>query len=296
MKKTVALAYGKVILSGEHSVVYGQKALVAPINLGIKISLQRSLKPQTHSPYTQEIFHIFTKKFGFSLPQFNLKITANLPSQSGLGSSACFAVSLFKALLSYYSFKISRQQLFDLVLAAEKFVHGKPSGVDPLAVIYHQALIFSKNRTGINFSFLDKNTLPRQKIYLINSGQASESTKEMVDLVAAKIKAKAQNKKIIEEIGQITQELTAKLLSLKELDLSLIKKNQQLLENLGVVSLRAQKIIQALNEKDIVAKITGAGGIKTGSGMILAFPQKKQLSILQAYLNEQTLPYQQLTV
>jgi mevalonate kinase len=103
----------------------------------------------------------------------------------------------------------------------------------------------------------------------VYSGSATESTKELVDLVASTTAISARKKTTLKSIGQITKKIQTSLEN-GIFPFQLIQKNQRLLEGLGVVSLTAQKIISKIESIGGVAKITGAGGVKTGSGYLLA--------------------------
>ena len=107
---------------------------------------------------------------------------------------------------------------------------------------------------------------------LIDSGKAVESTKEMVEQVAKN----QQHQHILKHIGSITEQIESGLKK-QSFDITLIGENEKLLEDIGVVGEKAQSIIRKIREVGGYAKIAGAGGIRDGSGVILAFHQNIQI-------------------
>lgn len=253
---------GKVILSGEHSVVYGQPALVMSLPLGITVEIVDEGEPLT--AHTAAILNVFKEVTGRKLEGFSFQIKSTLPQNSGLGSSAALAYSLLQAAADYEGVKFSKEQYFDLVQKSEVFAHGKPSGIDASAVVYGGVQRFQK-RDG---KFIREPVLVGNDLsyILLQSGKAKETTKQMVESVS-----KHENKdEILEKIGFVTTEIENQLKK-GELDLELIAQNQGLLESLGVVGKKAKQMIRQIEAVGGYAKIAGAGGVEDGSGAILVF-------------------------
>ncbi len=287
-------ASGKVILSGEYSVVYGEPALVTTVKLGIWIKERReneSDKELKLSPYLRYIYHLFTKQHSIEfddLLSLTLFVNSSLPQKSGLGSSASFASAVFQFLFSYFKVNYSKQDLYHLVYLAENFIHTNSSGVDPSAVVFGGLQVFIKEKkrfSRINLN-IKKGVLPQ--LFLINSGLAFESTGELVSLVSSRMKKDFRIKKVVKDIGSITNEMISEL-KRDKFNIQLIQQNQKLLDKLGVVGDRAKEIVGLVERIGGVAKVTGAGGIKTGSGYLLSYhPCSNTLIKL---LKEQQLEY-----
>jgi len=260
---------GKIILTGEHSVVYGYHAILASLKLGVSCLIEEGClsEQQKNDSYLQYILKVFSQ---FSQTQdfkISLKIDSNLPIKSGLGSSAAFAAAVFSELCKFYKYPLSVDQLYQLVFKAENFVHGLSSGADPSTVVYGGLIIFKNGR----IKQLKTSVLRNKTFFLINSGVASESTGEMVTKVAKD----QSNRKNLAKLGALSKTILNNL----EKDCfnpQLLNENQLLLEQIGVVGQQARQLIKRLQQLSASCKVTGAGGIKTGSGYILAFHEEPE--------------------
>lgn len=304
MNNKIFSSAGKIILSGEHSVVYGEPAIVCSINLKIQSCLidrknnsskenfeEKLIKEnfilQKKNQYLENIFKIFENKYGnnkFQTTQFKTYIKSSLPTRSGLGSSAAFAHVIFLSLLDKFNIKLNKEDVFQLVLEAENFAHGTSSGVDPSAVVFGGAQVYKKieNQNSTSNQLFTRKILknfPQLNIVLISSGQPMESTKEMVELVGLKVRKEKSDTekntlKIINKIGLTTTKIIKNFKD-KKFDFNLITQNERLLEELGVVGSKAQQLIHKIESIGGYAKITGAGGVKKGSGLVLVFHTNK---------------------
>lgn len=291
MKQKIFFSPGKVILSGEHSVVYGQPALVSSIDLGVKAEVINHLNISKNN-YLNHILSVFQnylinrnlypqnlKKIDNELDNLNFLVTSNLPSKSGLGSSSAYAHAIILALIDYLNLNLSKEEIFDLVYEAEKFVHNNPSGVDASAVVFSGTQVFKKINKNFEREKIENSSI--LSFRLINSGRSIESTGEMVNLVKNNIEKSSQKKEIINKIGMVTNNLITSIVDQK-FDPSLLSINQRLLEKLGVVGKKAKKMVKEIESIGGFAKITGAGGIENGSGLLLVYHLDD--SILDSYL------------
>ena len=279
-------APAKVILSGEHAVVYGKPALVSTIDLRLKFSIWKEAAKTTDRDIlfiSQKVKNYLTKeKKGFINIPFNFKIESDIPIGRGLGSSAALSVASSAAFLEFYT-----GQVFDKVIVnnlayeIEKKFHKNPSGVDNSTVCKGGLIMYKKNISLEKLNYrITKNI--EKNLLLIDSGKPKETTGEMVKLV--KSVGSVKSVKII--LNQIEIE-TKKILGAIEKEnvdqfRNSVVANEKLLEDLGVVSDETIKLLNDLS-KFGVGKVTGAGGKKTGSGFILFYAEDRQKLI--KYLN-----------
>ncbi len=244
---------GRLILAGEHAVVYGKMALATSISLGVKAQVVEN-----------EIFEkskIVMKAVEVAGGDENIQveIESNLPIGSGFGSSAAVAAAVIKSVKEYLGKTIDKDELFNLTLECEKLAHGNPSGIDPATVVYGGLIAYIKGQP-----FERLKIKKPIKLLLLNSGEPTESTKEMVEFVAS-----VKNRdKIIRDIGSIVSQVRTNLVEGKSIA-KMINMNGLLLEKLGVVGDKALNLSNELRELGANVKVTGAGGIKTGSGMMI---------------------------
>ncbi|MFH2019419.1 MAG: mevalonate kinase [bacterium] len=251
---------GKVIITGEHSVVYGKLALAASLNLGVKVWVEKGERGDIHilENDNKGLVRKAIEVAGGD-ETIRIKIESELPVGSGLGSSAAVAAGVIKGVREYLEKPITSEELFELTMEVEKVAHGNPSGVDPATVVYGGLIGYIKGQRIERLRVLKP-----FKVLLVNSGKPSESTKEMVELVAINTK----KEQIIKEIGEVSRKIRDKLVGGDEI-FELINENGLLLEQLGVVGERARELSEELRKEGSFVKITGAGGVETGSGMMM---------------------------
>ena len=238
-------APGKIILSGEHAVVYGHPALVVAVDRRLTVTLSGK----------------------------KTEIESDIPIGCGMGSSAALAVAKSGLFLKRKSITWDLEEINKKAYELEKMQHGNPSGVDNTVSTYGGFLWYRKEAEGLKtFSSVPvKIKLP--KFFLINTGKPVETTKEMVSVVARLVKKHPlKYKTIFTKIEVVTKFFLKCLLGEEKNDIStLIKENERLLEKLGVVSKSTIKTVKGIERIGGAAKISGAGGIKGNSGVLLAY-------------------------
>jgi len=289
----------KLHLLGEHSVVYGKPALLAAIDRRILIKIAPSriksiCGADDCSEKIDKLLQILEieikKRFKFEKnEQYSISIKSEIPIGSGLGSSAAFSAGLTAALLTFFQIKWDKKTIFDIAYEGEKYFHGNPSGGDLATVIEGGFLWFRKESEFLKtFSALPFRPHKNIKQFiLINSGKSEESTKEMVEKVA-KLKISFPDK--IQTLFNLQEELTKKMtIALKNGDeeslMESIRLGEKNLEELGVVGLKARSIIKQIEKLGGAAKISGAGGVKDGSGMLLIYHRDVKKILNYAELN-----------
>lgn len=291
-------APAKVILSGEHAVVYGKPALVSAIDLRLHFTVTEAENNITDKTvlFISELVRKFLKKknISYDTRSFNFKIVSSIPQGTGLGSSAALSTASVAALLEFYTGRaFDLETINNLSYKVEKFFHQNPSGVDNTVscfgglVFFRREFEFLKTISLLNFKIPQK---IERNLYLIYSGKPIESTAEMVKSVGAIYNSKpAVVEEIFCEIERSTKKMTVALASEERLlfKQALIK-NQLLLEKISVVSKKTQNLLRQLQSFG-VGKITGAGGKKRSSGFLFFYTDSAKN--LEDYLNDKKLSF-----
>ena len=291
--KVIVSAPGKIILSGEHAVVYGYPEVLSAIDKRLSVEIEETgsgldvqpMEGRSLVEYAIEIIKIQLNVSG--LKNLKIRITSQIPIGSGLGSSAAFAVAITTAFFEFLKLPRSLKKINEIAYEIERKQHGTPSGGDNTVSAYGGFLLYRKETEAFKvFSPLKTKVFP--SIFLINSGKPEESTGEMIKIVKDLILRSSQEaEKIFREMEQITRNFLRFLSGEEQNFGDLITRNERLLEQLGVVSSKTKILIQKIESIGGSAKISGAGGIKGNSGIILAYHQDPK--VLLKLANEEKI-------
>lgn len=162
----IGTSHAKIILMGEHSVVYGQPAIALPlpsVQLTVTITSRQDTQhlvksryfngpltalPESMAGISKLINHLMTR-FDGSNAGWQLEIASQLPAERGMGSSAASAVAIIRAFFDYYDQPLDRTLLLQLADVEEQITHRSPSGLDAATVSADQPLFYVKGRTGV---------------------------------------------------------------------------------------------------------------------------------------------------
>lgn len=252
--------------------VYGQPALVAGIDLGLKVRLEKSEKDEylldqelskKQAVQLRELVYKARELVGAS-SNYRLMIKGNLPIGSGMGSSAVVCAGLIKELARIQNMDLDKQQWFERSWECEKIVHGNSSGVDPAAVVFGGIVLYRKHKP---MKFIKKLECPYEFL-IIQTGRPEESTKEMVELVKKRLDEGLIDEQLLKKMGMVTGNIVKNMKGGEDV-VELVNENGFLLEELGVVSKTTKKLSNALRNEGLGVKVSGAGGVKNGSGILL---------------------------
>lgn len=283
----------KVILFGEHSVVYGYSAIALPLknlrmratvtgrdlageeNAGCETS-ETSIPLNSDSRITLSCLD-FNGKLSEVPPRFSSVRTAihaalefagrvgdslhvvtesNFPPERGLGSSAASAGAAIRAILDYYKIRASEDEIFALTQSAERVAHGRPSGLDATATSASWPVRFSSGE----FSRMEINM--RAWLILADSG-CKGMTRVTVDALRARMDEQPDAvKNKLDELGAIANQAADDLALGRAADMGArMTRAHRILADLGVSTPQLDKLVRAaLDHGALGAKLTGGGG------------------------------------
>jgi mevalonate kinase len=292
-------APGKIILFGEHAVVYGHPAIAIPVtkvNATAKIFPNLNGQPGLIHLRANEINldadltdlaknHPLVRAIQVTLeavaprqvPALTVQIDSSIPVSAGMGSSAAVSVAIIRALSAFLGNSLSPEEISTMAYDVEKLHHGTPSGIDNNVIAHQQPVYFVKGKP-IRFLKINKPTY-----WVIGDTGEKTPTRETVSAVRTLYTADPQQYGgIFEKIGQITQR-ASKALKIGNLSVlgSLMNDNQILLEQLNVSSAKLESLIQsALAAGAFGAKLSG-GGV---GGNIIALVEPEKIEAVEAAL------------
>lgn len=265
-------AHSKIILMGEHAVVYDYPAIALPFpeaNVTVNVSLSKGNESWLDSAYYRgpisnmpdELSNLYTaidttiKSFDLPNQPLNIVVNSSIPAGRGMGSSAAVAVALVRALCSYYNQTISNYQLQLIVNQAEVIAHDSTSGIDTLVSSTNQAVIYQKSQKPKAFTF----NLEAELI-VADSGMVGQ-TKKAVSHVKRLIKSKPLLiDEVMQSIGQFVDYALEAIQSKDIVSLGrLMTYNHHYLSQLEISHPRLDRIISA-------SWLAGALGAKLSGG------------------------------
>ena len=265
-----AVGHGKVILLGEHAVVYGRPAIAGAILRGVLATCCASDGPATlsvpawglavragdASEVGRALAAIFTA-LGRPASGVAIDADATVPGGAGLGGSAALGVAVARAIAEHDRRPLDDAALRDAVLAWESVFHGNPSGIDAEIAATGAIGVYVKGQ-GLRPLRL-RAPLP---IAIGDSGERS-ATKDMVTAFAReKERAPEKVERILEGIASLVRNA---VLALEAGDLPQVGKlmnlDQTLLASMMLSTARIEDLCAAARTAGAWGcKLTGAGG------------------------------------
>jgi hydroxymethylglutaryl-CoA reductase len=278
--------FGKIILLGEHAVVYGHRALAVPTTVGIAASVTRQhsgeirldvpawdvtdldlAAPHSAAAPLQACVRLIIEKLGLGSEARHLHIgvDAQLPRGAGLGASAALAVALIRAMGATFGLQLTAAQVNDTAFASETLAHGRASGVDNTLATYGRPLLF---QTGSEPTFLQ---LPEPLHVVLGFSGLRGNTAAMVAAVYRLHRAQPQQIDAI--FAQIDALAVAGTHCLQRADRvalgRLMDTNHTLLQRLQVSTPQLDALVAVAKRCGALgAKLTGSGG---GGAMVALF-------------------------
>jgi mevalonate kinase len=293
-----ASAPGKIILFGEHAVVYGHPALAVPVTQvhadveildspragiwinapGINLQAEINSLPADH-PIGSVILKLF-QLFGISqTPNLEINILSTIPVASGLGSGAAVSIALIRSLSSFFFHPLTNEQVNEIAFEIEKLHHGTPSGIDNTVITYERPVFFIKGRPVETFA------VGRPFTIVIGDTGIPAPTKESVnDVRNLWLKDKARYEGLFNEIAQIALSARSSIENGEPERLGdLMDHNHSLLQEMTVSSPELDKLVGAARDTGALgAKLSGGG---RGGNMIALVDQAKAASVASALIS-----------
>lgn len=269
-----ARGLGKIILLGEHAVVYGHKAVAGAIDRGVACEQEpsegasRLRIPDWRIDVQVGDEHPVARAFDALLSaaecsKVDVRARTDLPAAAGLGSSAALCVAIARSLRP----DLTGDALRVLASVGEECFHERPSGIDVALSCAGGIGIFTRS------AGLHALACPSLPLVVGLSG-VQRSTAAMVAGVAGRVADGGQAKAQIERIGTLAEAGQQALLSGKlELLGGLMSECHQALQDLGVSINALDTMVEVAGEAGALgAKLTGAGG---GGAMIALAPGRE---------------------
>ena len=298
MPAFTASAPGKVILFGEHAVVYGQPAIAVPV---MQVRAIATLTPNiTGSPGEMRVLApdvgldslwqqlapenpigVAVQKVAEALrvdhiPACTLKVTSTIPIASGMGSGAAVSVAVIRALAGFLGNPLPNEQVSALAYEVEKIHHGTPSGIDNTVVTYALPVFFIKGAAVETFG------VTRPFTMVIGDTGLPAPTKESVGDVRVAWQAEPQiYERLFAAAGSITKTARQAIEGGNPEWLGpLMDENHQLLGEMGVSSPELDRLVRTARESGALgAKLSGGG---RGGNMIALVETGQAEAVAQA--------------
>lgn len=264
---TIGTGHGKIIIFGEHFVVYGAPSIAAGISNTAEVEVRKAnenriVSEQRVIPELSVVAIANVLSAMGIHEKYEVTLRGDLPTEGGLGSSAAFCVGLVRALANEKKMHLEPEQINRFAYEGEKAFHGNPSGVDNYIATHRGVIEFTRGKTPLESKF-ERLELPRPLDFVVSLSGKIGSTPKMIEAVRKFKEAdEAEFGQLMDEYYKIAVE-GRKFIEKGKLDEigSLMNANQNLLSELGVSDERNDAIVEtALKEGALGAKLTGGGG------------------------------------
>jgi mevalonate kinase len=293
-----ATAPGKVILFGEHAVVYGQPAIAVPVTevaakaiitpdpaaatssihiTAPKINLDTTLNDLTAAdPLAVAIRSTLDALSIKQPPAFKLRVTSTIPVAGGLGSGAAVSVAIIRAVSAFLGHPLPDDKVSALAFEVEKLHHGTPSGIDNTVITYNKAVYYVKDKPIETISIAKPFTL-----VIADTGISTPTRETVADVRRVWEGDPKSYNNIFKAIGNLASAARKSIeQGTNEALGPLMNTNHQLLQQLNVSSPELDKLaLAARNAGALGAKLSGGG---RGGNIIALSPEGRAAEIKTA--------------
>jgi hydroxymethylglutaryl-CoA reductase len=272
-QSTTAMANGKVILLGEHAVVYGKPAVAVPI----KNAVVAEVSDTDHSPEIKvpawdiddkleesnsiwwgAIQNVF-KELGIADQKFAVHVKPNIPAAMGLGGSAAIAVAIVRSVSKHFKLDLNDDEVNRYAFMCEKAAHGTPSGIDNTIATFGTPLIYQSGEQ----PRMDKLEFPKPLNLVVGVSDHPSLTVDMVSGVRERWRRNPElYESLFENFRQVAESGIEAIRSGDYRALGhMMTINHGLLSAIQVSSPELDRMVQIARDHGAIgAKLTGAGG------------------------------------
>jgi len=292
---TSCSAPGKIILFGEHAVVYGRAAIAVPVTqvqatatvnqaslpgirvhapeIGLEAEMS-DLAPE--HPLGAAIRGVLARPGMPACPPVIIRVASTIPIASGLGSGAAVSVAVIRALSNFLGQPLPDEEVSALAFEVEKLHHGTPSGIDNTVITCARPVYFVKGQA------IEILQMAASFHLVIGDTGISAPTKESVGDVRRLWEADAGRwDAVFDKIGEIANQAKQRLVSGEWRALGkLMDANHALLQELTVSSRELDHLVETARKSGALgAKMSGGG---RGGNMIALVGKENAPAVAEA--------------
>lgn len=268
-------ACAKIILCGEHAVVYGRPAIALPLphlRAHARISahdapleifaadLAETLRVDTaaDSHPLAHIARVACTLRAIELPRARIELRSDIPIGANLGSGAAVSIAIARVIGAWSGREFTAQEAGDAAYEVEKLHHGTPSGIDNTTIAYEQPVRFVR---GAAPTVLHAAHLAALPIVIADTGRSTPTHVPVGDVRAA---WRADTQRLEGLFDAIAECVTAAQAALETADLpqlgAAMNENHRLLQTLDVSSPELDALCDAARRAGALgAKMSGGG-------------------------------------
>lgn len=269
-----ASASAKIILVGEHAVVYGQPAIAVPVSdlrafanveanesgvlriISAELDIPVNINAETVDNALELTARLVLTTLKAAPPSATIYIRSDIPVASGLGSGAAVSTALARALCAALDVEMDEATLNSLIYEVEKIHHGTPSGIDNTVIVYERPVYFVRGQA------IETLTRATPFTLLIGDTGKSASTRTAVAGVREFFEREPETvQPMLDEVGAIVRAARAALEAGDLVTLgALMRRNHALLQQLTVSSPELDTLVEAaMGAGALGAKLSGGG-------------------------------------
>lgn len=298
---TRASACGKIILFGEHAVVYGRPALAAPLaQLRARASVESRAAPgiiihardlartvALHDAPVDDalarITQLTLEKLGVNA-NLEMVVESDIPLASGFGSGAAISTAIVRAVSAHFGKTLAPTEISALVYETEKMFHGTPSGIDNTVIAHEQAIRFVRRAPPQENEITPFAIARPFTLAIANTGIASPTKITVGDVRRGWEQNLAFFEELFDAVAAIVEQAQTALARGENERLGeLMTRNQRALEIMGVSAREIEMLLEAgLRAGAGGGKLSGGG---RGGNVIFYIEPREAEKIKQALLD-----------